>query len=80
MGSMWANLRQETVAASKAPTMVSELEETDPYYFVALDENNATLSEGELSWFKFRLPDEYLNKEYKSISRNPETLVAIIHF
>lgn len=81
MSSAWAALRkQEASIEVKEPTMVSEIMETDPYYFVALDESNEVIAEGELPTFKLRLPIEYLDRPYKSISRDKTTLVAVIHF
>ena len=81
MSSAWAALRkQETPVEVKEPTTVSEIMETDPYYFVALDESNEDIAEGELPTFKLRLPNEYLDRPYKSISRDKTTLVAVIHF
>ena len=83
MGSRYADmLREKRAELEKKPVIkkVTDLEETDPYYFVALSESNETLAEGELPTFKLRLPDEYFDKPFKSISRNKDNLVAVIHF
>lgn len=81
MGSMWKSIRMEAEnKPDSAPTCISEIPEADLYYFVALDENNEMLSEGELPRFKLGLPDEYFNKPFKSLVRNPTNLVAVIHF
>ena len=83
MGSRYADMlreKNEVLIAKPFIAKVTDLEETDPYYFVALSETNAVLSEGELPTFKLRLPDEYLNKPFKVISRNRENLVAVIRF
>lgn len=81
MASMWKSIRQREDSVDETePRTVSEIHEADLYYFVALDENNETLSEGELPRFKLGLPDEYFNKPFKSLVRNPTNLVAVIHF
>lgn len=83
MASRYADMLREKRAASEVKpviTKVTDLEETDPYYFVALSESNKMIAEGELPTFKLRLPDEYYDKPFKSINRNKDNLVAVIHF
>lgn len=79
MGSRYAALLKEQTLGSANTNRIADLDETDPYYFVAY-EGDKLLAEGELSLLKMRLDDRYLYKPIKSFTRSKINMVATIKF
>lgn len=79
MGSHYSQIKQAGTIGSQNTRRVVDLDETDPFYFVAKDAGQV-IAEGEISMLKLRLPDTYLYKQIKSIHRDRTTMVAFIDF
>lgn len=77
MGSMYAKIKKElTLGTPIEKTMrLVDFDDTDPYYFVC-KEGDKTLAEGDLMLVKLKLPEEYLYKKIKSVTRNRTNMVA----
>lgn len=79
MGSHYSQIKRVGTIGSINTKRVADLDETDPFYFVA-KERDQVLAEGEISMLKLKLPDTYLYKPIKTIRRDRTNMVAFIEF
>jgi hypothetical protein len=79
MGSMYAALRKAATLGSANTARLADLDETDPYYFVVM-ENGKTLAEGDLTIVKLRLDERYFYRPIKRFNRDRVTMVATIEY
>ncbi len=84
MGSVYANIVSKIMdkpgpGSYTYPNKITDLEETDPYYFVAKD-SGKIICEGELPAIKLALPYDYFEKKIKSFYRDRRTMTAYIEF
>ncbi len=77
--SYYSQLKKERTIGSMNTRRIADLDETDPFYFVASD-GDRVLAEGELPALKLKLPDMYLYKPIKSIRRDRTNMTAFIDF
>lgn len=77
--SHYSQLKKERTIGSMNTRRIADLDETDPFYFVASD-GDRVLAEGELPTLKLKLPDMYLYKPIKSIRRDRANMTAFIDF
>lgn len=89
MGSVYANIvnkiRNSDVPGPSSytyPLKISDIDETDPYYFVVKDTNKnyEIIAEGELSRMKLELPESYFERKIKNFYRDKNTQIAYIEY
>ena len=90
MGSVYANIVSKIREGNDHPgpgsytypLKISDIDETDPYYFVVKDtnKNHKIIAEGELSRMKLELPESYFEQRIKSFYRDKNTQIAYIEY
>ena len=79
MASRYSTLKKEKTLGSINTKKISDLDETDPFYFIIRD-NGKIVTEGDILKIKLRLPLEYFDRPIKSFSRNQSNMTATIDF
>lgn len=79
MGSHYSQIKRDRTIGSQNTKRIVDLDETDPFYFVAKD-GDRILGEGEITMLKLKLPDTYLYKQIKNLRRDRTNMVAFIEF
>lgn len=90
MGSVYANIVNKIREGNDSPCpgsytyplKISDIEESDPFYFVVKDTRQGykIVAEGELPKMKLELPDRYFEMRIKSFYRDKNTQTAYVEF
>jgi hypothetical protein len=90
MGSVYANIVNKIREGNDSPgpgsytypLKISDIEESDPFYFVAKDTSQGykIVAEGDLAHMKLMLPDRYFDMRIKSFYRDKNTQIAYVEF
>ena len=90
MGSVYANIVKKIREGNDSPgpgsytypLKISDIEESDPFYFVVKDtsQGHKIVAEGDLARMKLELPDRYFDMRIKSFYRDKNTQIAYVEF
>lgn len=90
MGSVYANIVNKIREGNDSPgpgsytypLKITDIEETDPYYFVVKDTSQGykIVAEGDLAHMKLELPDYYFDRRIKHFYRDKNTQVAYVEY
>lgn len=79
MASHFSLLKKEHTLGSMNYGKVSDLDETDPFYFV-VTEAGKKLAEGDITEIKMQLPLEYFDKKITRLRRDRTNMLAFIEY